>query len=352
MTIRAGATDIAGLRSPRTTTMLTPDFLDRWRSQIATRFPELAFDVPPIELRGRDGLAKYSPQVRLSAQNPDAFGSCMYLRSFSIVGSYTAVLTPVLLERTPHLIQTQPDDKLIAGVTAMRGITSLTQGAREFIFRPGQLAFVSNGVPYEQRNYAISDLAGLVIPVEYLGKQRWAAEGCRHPVAPDTLLSRATSSFVRKFALESAMGGLGCSQDAELAAIDLVVACLAEVAEQDYRLQDNCLLVYEGTLELIERRHRDPEFSPDAAARELHMSRRQLYRVFEQSGQSLAGVIAERRIETARQLLLKDPRLPLGAVAHASGFTSVATLRNRFRAKYELGPAEYREQFAGPQFAI
>lgn len=94
--------------------------------------------------------------------------------------------------------------------------------------------------------------------------------------------------------------------------------------------------------DLIERNFRDPDFSVEVVAKCLHVSRRHLYRVLSGSTTSLAEMIADRRLEWARGLLSGPGNLKLEAVAHASGFASTATMRNRFRAKFGLTPDEFR----------
>ncbi|ASR01314.1 MULTISPECIES: helix-turn-helix transcriptional regulator [Gordonia] len=94
--------------------------------------------------------------------------------------------------------------------------------------------------------------------------------------------------------------------------------------------------------DLIERNFRDPDFSVEVVARHLHVSRRHLYRVLAGGPTSLAEMIADRRLEWARRLLTGPGNLKLEAVAHASGFASTATMRNRFRAKFGLTPDEFR----------
>ncbi|MCR5980238.1 helix-turn-helix domain-containing protein [Gordonia jinghuaiqii] len=100
--------------------------------------------------------------------------------------------------------------------------------------------------------------------------------------------------------------------------------------------------------DLIERNFRDPDFSVEVVARHLHVSRRHLYRVLSGSTTSLAEMIADRRLEWARGLLTGPGNLKLEAVAHASGFASTATMRNRFRSKFGLTPDEFRRAAPAP----
>ena len=53
-------------------------------------------------------------------------------------------------------------------------------------------------------------------------------------------------------------------------------------------------------------------------------------------------MIARRRLEEVCDLLVEQPGMGLEEVAHAVGFSSVSTMRNRFRTEYGMTPTEYR----------
>lgn len=122
----------------------------------------------------------------------------------------------------------------------------------------------------------------------------------------------------------------------------MIRAALGELDYRRYHLPDNPLFVREAAIDLINRNHRDPAFTPDTIARSLHISRRQLYRHFENADESVSDVIASQRLQTACSFLTNRPDLTLAQVAAMSGFPSAATFRNRFRARYGVGPREYR----------
>ncbi|NKX77091.1 helix-turn-helix transcriptional regulator [Gordonia amicalis] len=115
---------------------------------------------------------------------------------------------------------------------------------------------------------------------------------------------------------------------------------VSRVGVSDLRTSERYLRA--AVTDLIERNFRDPDFSVEVVARHLHVSRRHLYRVLAGSPTSLAEMIADRRLDWARGLLTGPGNPKLEAVAHASGFASTATMRNRFRAKYGLTPDEFR----------
>lgn len=321
---------------------LPPQVISDWEQRIGIN-PAISPGPEPIRLRGREGLPYYGQHVQVEIENPDDFDSVMYIRQLSTMGTFCALHTPFGVVRTHQLMREQPSDDLVVGVHTLRGNSSVRQGTRDHAYRPGQLVIISNSAPYVQRTHSIADPAGLVIPLELLGAQRHTAELARRPVASHTLLSRATAAFIRQFAYDTAAGA-ATEPDAETerAAVELVRAALGQLNYDRYQLSDNALFIRQAAIDLVERNHSDPDFTPDSIARSLHVSRRQLYRHFEDSDDSLAAIIAERRAQTAREMLLNNRTLSISEVAVASGFPSVATMRNRFRSRFGLSPNELR----------
>ncbi|GAA0799849.1 GlxA family transcriptional regulator [Spirilliplanes yamanashiensis] len=83
------------------------------------------------------------------------------------------------------------------------------------------------------------------------------------------------------------------------------------------------------------------------AAAQAHMSPRTLERRFRaETGDSLAGWIARRRVERAR-VLLEDSELTVTQVAHAAGFGSTEALRRHFLTHTGTTPRAYRDTFRG-----
>lgn len=195
--------------------------------------------------------------------------------------------------------------------------------------------------------------AELVIPVALLGKRRVLTEGS--DIASrflGSVLARATAAFVARFAACAATGdsgagdsGKGPDPDEERAAVELIVDALAGLAGSKAlkaRLGDNPVLIREAALAVIERRYSDPKFDVESIAAELYVSRRHLYRAFEGADQSLAGLIAERRIESATAAIRAAPYLRLSDLAGRCGFASADTFRSRFRAIVGISPSDYR----------
>jgi AraC family transcriptional regulator, transcriptional activator FtrA len=85
----------------------------------------------------------------------------------------------------------------------------------------------------------------------------------------------------------------------------------------------------------------------EQVAARAHMSTRTLVRRFRaETGESLAGWIARRRVERARALL-EDSDLTVTQVAHAAGFGSTESMRRQFLTHTGTSPRSYRDAFRG-----
>ncbi|WP_062205287.1 helix-turn-helix domain-containing protein [Streptomyces sp. NBRC 109706] len=87
-----------------------------------------------------------------------------------------------------------------------------------------------------------------------------------------------------------------------------------------------------------------PVLTPDAVAAALCVSRRQLYRVHERHGTTVAGLIRRLRLERCCRDLA-DPglaHLPVGAIAARWGFPGHAEFTRTFKRRLGVTPSEYR----------
>lgn len=92
--------------------------------------------------------------------------------------------------------------------------------------------------------------------------------------------------------------------------------------------------------------HLADELGLDEVAAHSHMSSRTLERRFRaETGDSMAGWIARRRVEQAR-ILLEDSDLTVSGIAHSVGFGSTEALRRHFVAQMGTTPRSYRETFS------
>ncbi|WP_171064587.1 AraC-like ligand-binding domain-containing protein [Actinomadura soli] len=101
--------------------------------------------------------------------------------------------------------------------------------------------------------------------------------------------------------------------------------------------------------EWIEGRLHDPALCPATIAEAHHISVRQLYRVFQPAGTTVARYVRTRRLEHCRREL-SDPFLGtqrIGAIANRWGLPDAAAFSRAFRAAYGVTPTAYRAATTG-----
>ncbi len=121
-----------------------------------------------------------------------------------------------------------------------------------------------------------------------------------------------------------------------------LVSALAESTLAASGRRSRATEVRQAAMRSIDRHHKDPAFGVDEIARELHMSRRQLYRAFPDVG-GIAGMIAQRRLQTAERLMRDQPGLQLSEVAARSGFSTPGVMRGHFRRVFGTTPGRHRD---------
>lgn len=106
-----------------------------------------------------------------------------------------------------------------------------------------------------------------------------------------------------------------------------------------------------AVMEWIEANLHDPALCPAMIAEAHHISVRQLYRVFQPAGTTVARYVRTRRLEHCRREL-GDPFLGtqrIGAIANRWGLPDAAAFSRAFRAAYGQTPTAYRAAATGIQ---
>lgn len=99
---------------------------------------------------------------------------------------------------------------------------------------------------------------------------------------------------------------------------------------------------FRAALRYIEDNLDSPALTPESIAAHLCISPRQMHRVFEVAGKTVAAEIRRIRLERAAQLLQTCPLMPITDVAYACGFESLATFYRCFKAEFQATASEIR----------
>ncbi|WP_448005166.1 AraC family transcriptional regulator [Agromyces bauzanensis] len=85
-----------------------------------------------------------------------------------------------------------------------------------------------------------------------------------------------------------------------------------------------------------------PGIDMDHVALHHFVSRRRLYQVFEEAGQSPASLLRAERLRVAERLLAEIPERTVESVAYDSGFRDVTTFTRAFRRAHGCTPRDWR----------
>jgi len=210
---------------------------------------------------------------------------------------------------------------------------------------PGTLRIVDMSRPYRSQVAAFTTL-NLMLPREALGAELAGRDLHGMVLTPDRSPVRllrshldAMWSDIENMTLEEAVA-------ATAAAAALAGGALGDPTALDASHQKPV----ERTLVSIARRFIDQrldqdDLTPEAVGAHLGVSRRTLYRLFDDLG-GVAGYIQARRLDRAFDTIVgaTAPRASLADIAYANGFQSDAHFSRAFRARFGAPPGEMRER--------
>ena len=102
--------------------------------------------------------------------------------------------------------------------------------------------------------------------------------------------------------------------------------------------------LYSDALDVIRRRHGDPDLSLARVAHEIATSRRQLQRALaEVGGTSFSRELQRVRMDRAAELL-QQGSIPIQSVAGAVGYRQAAQFAKVFRRHHGVSPSTFRRQ--------
>lgn len=163
------------------------------------------------------------------------------------------------------------------------------------------------------------------------------------PVTPlsETPLVRASRVLLERLSTDLPAGDASAPRAVDDVLINVVRGILLEHPHSAAADSRDATLGVRVT-NLIDARHTDSRLDVSRIARELHTSRRQLYRHAGDDDGGVAAVLARRRVATACDLFDAQPELTVSEVAARAGFSSAARLRAQFLRWTGTTPTEYR----------
>ncbi|MGW8811968.1 helix-turn-helix domain-containing protein [Gordonia terrae] len=326
-------------QSADTSSLFSDDIVEQWYGRIGAFSPIGQSATRHVYRAGADGAAQYLPALTVSGPDGvDSFAEIVFWRPLTLICAFAALRSPCTMSGSGPPVVDGLESHVIVGTQSMSSSGVVTHGRASTTYQGSDfLGVLDTSQEFTHTAFDISDPAGVWIPTALLAEDFGSG-----PLIAESPLARSAAAFLRNFAHEVAVRGADTDVEAELAAIDVVRCALRNSTTRPTQTDNNAQIIQDATLSLIEQNYRDPGFSVDSIVRNLHVSRRHLYRMFAGAVESPAALIARRRLERARTMLESPGDITIDRVAQASGFTSGAILRNRFRSEFGVTPDQFR----------
>lgn len=260
-------------------------------------------------------------------------------------GSYNGVelsavgSTSQRVRRTERAIADAEDEHLLAGIF-VKGHGRLHVGDQVAELGPGMMVLYSSGRKYHWDLDGDWQKAVVQVPLDRLRDHSGLTLDDVPTVVP--LPGTSATGVVSRFFVGLAdLQRTDPHQASVLAApaMELLVSAVTLATENVPPSPD--AFVREQVLDYMRRHCADPGLTVDRIAQGCLMSRRTLYRVFDEFEGGPAAVLRRMRVDHACELLATTA-LPIAAVANASGFLTERHFYRAFRTEQGLTPAAFR----------
>lgn len=245
------------------------------------------------------------------------------------------------VERSAHLAaRAETDDLHFSLQQASRGRVS--QAGVTVPVRPGSVTTYATNAPYRQ-DYSQPDQRQLIIQVSRRSLRlpgRMIDEACTRLLVPESAAARTLFGYVGRLPVDDANTPASAAETS----LDLAATMIQESFSSGPVMPRTSRGMLEIIRDHVERNFTSPALTIEALAERHFMSRRRLYQLFNDVGDSPADLIRSRRLRHAAELLLRDAEAPpsVGEVSEQSGFADATTFARAFRRQYGLNPSDYR----------
>lgn len=295
----------------------------------------------------------------MSADSSGGYRGRLVGARFSTAQFAELTASPLRVSRTRRLIH-RSDPGLYKIEMHTRGCSVLVQAGQETLLRPGDIAVVDTGRPYQMAagyptastqphvpDGRLPQLVTLMVPYGALP----LSVDAMAPLSGVGLAARVPTAGIAAATLGQLARAVTIGDEVTAAGlagvvVDLLAIGIASATQQTSTVEPETHrrgLLYQLQAFIAEHLA-EPELSATTVAAAHHISVRSLQRVFQSDGETVAEWIRRRRLEHCR-LDLADQALrqrPVAAIARRWGFTNASHFNRLFRAAYGLAPGTYR----------
>ena len=239
------------------------------------------------------------------------------------------------------------DDRYCFLVSQRSGCSRITQNGVTLHLAPGDLVLMDSVGSCEITPLGLIEHASLHLP----RREVLQSLKCNRPLFGKASAHCTSGRMLRLLVDQLYMNEEGTQTDNEeaeamLAAFTSLLGPALEQREHQAEIADSVAgnSLRRQAQQLIEESLTQPSLSPVALANRLHISVRQLYRLFEEQGDSVCRYIQRTRLQRSAGDL-SNPHLKretITAIAYKWGFTDSAHFSRAFKKQFEQSPKDYR----------
>lgn len=257
--------------------------------------------------------------------------------------------TALTARRTKRDLARSSDGTTIM-IWQLRGDSWASQGRRETHLPPGNLTFLDLDQPYIVKCAEGYGQIVLHVPTDEL-VDRLRQGGVRRDFRALALrpegLAAPWLGFLRTALLESQNSAPGAMDPLYDASVG-VLAELAALAVGSDAGEAPEELLRRAAIAMLQESYWRNDLTADLVAREQGVSRRTLFRAFDESGQGFAEALQDIRLSAAAKMLRQPASsLTVDAVGQSVGYASASTFYARFSTRFGISPGRYRRLKAG-----
>ncbi|MFJ4658184.1 helix-turn-helix domain-containing protein [Nocardia sp. NPDC088792] len=283
----------------------------------------------------------YVPLVVTPVQ-PGEFQARIVQSRFEDIDVSTVTASGQHISRIPRLIH-EPDEPILFATVTTHGHGWLEQDGRVGEMADGGLMLYVSSRPFTAHFESSWGVVAVQVPLS----QVVSASGVpadRMPTAVRFPPEGAAGIVGRFFCGLAHLQHTAPDQAAVLARHGTgLLASVVQLAAGDLpRDEPGHALTKQRALMYIQRHYADPELTVDRVAAACAISRRTLYRLFENGEDGMASMLRRMRVERALSLIRTDATRPLQSVARASGFVSERQFYRAFKREMGMTPGEFR----------
>src|SRR5690554_282081 len=293
----------------------------------------------------RDGVCEYFVPLEVSANNGGPFINTAATDAVGCL-QVTELVTSAQRVRRTRSLADRAEESVYKATLQISGRSEITQEQRSAVLGPGDWGLYDTTRPYEVSVEQNAHFLVLQISTSQMsvwepyfqravarsfsarnGSARIAMDTLRLALAENPGLSAAATRDISRSIMQ--MIGLNvCEQSGAE-----TMSGLDEVRQAQFR----------NIRQYIDDSLHDPELSVTAVAARFRVSRRYLYKLFENQGVTPADYILGARLERCRDLLANLPATrQISELAYQHGFSDSAAFSHAFRRRFGLSPTEWR----------